>query len=866
MKSRALLKIFIFFLVFIFSYSAIADTAEQSLYNSALKSYVNKLLIRFGKSNIDRERFLIQQLRMINDEMKSRISGISNVRQSYFNRLDNLLSEVSALKGRLSAPGAQSLGVFVTDVENKIQKIIDSGIINYKKQKAIEDAVQLLYIAEEMIQLDPNARLENNPGFSKNLSKTKSKLKYSFGGKKESISESHQAPQNESTVFDVFKEWKKTELIKYQARWTDVQIIKRRMYNKGSAAQQEQMFKRELRNAAEAFNFGMYNLAERSFSEILRSYKLLGSMDDVLFYKGQSNYLLGRYHQAEKDFNDFSIEYPSSVYLSETYLNLMYISYHFERYAEVLSHYANVRSLLPASEPKMYKMTFMAAVTALKSQRFEKCIELAFEIPQTSYFYRESRFILAEAYAAINNFEESKNVFRALIVPQNIEPEFRFTVLLKLGYLSYETMDYYGALKYFDQIAGNFSEYDRVLIGYSWVLYKMELVKENTSERDFSSTQKYLEALLDNFYGSDYLLEARALYAYVMQLQEKVDAALDNYEYVFDAKEVKQFSDSLNYEYDLMSNAMKSATSLKNKALKKNNPSAFSRAYQTVKKLRGPLSQLSYMDMSSSGVAVKGEVSRLKKQLAELDQLKNKAEERGKSGLVKRIENMQLKIYRVVNSISVTRESSLGLNYFDEHPLARKESVVENNNRKIRNLRADTQKQREDLASRIAKLDFSIQDARVQKDYRKMIHLELSKERLSDLFKKLDFLDTHAYSTALMQTGIDLNHWSNYGAFGMTNVRFAIRNAKAQEIASFQNQIEQINDFLEIRKLNIQHKIAQIDDEITLMTRRVRKQERIREREELKRQFEESYFDTHDTELNYDPGTTQMPKLRDQEE
>ncbi len=865
MKSRTLLRSTLFIVLILFSNSFATGVTDQKLFDSALKSYVNDLVIRHGKSTMDRERFLVQQLRMINDEMKSRITGISDIRDNYFKRLDKLLSEVQALKQRLSGAGTGRLAVFASDVEQKIQDIIDSGKLNYKKQKAIEDAVQLLHVAEEMVQLDPNAHLESNPGFSDNLSKTQSKLQNTFGGVKKIRPAVKETPVTQATVYNIYKEWKKTELIKYQVRWTDVQILKRRLFKNGTSAQQEQMFKRELRQASEAFNYGMYRLAERSFSEILRSYKQLGNMDDVLFFKGQSNYLLGRYHQAEEDFNNFTIDYPSSQYLSEAYLNLMHISFHFNRYADVLASYDAMRSMLPAGDPKIYQMTFMASVAALKDNQFEKCIELSFEIPSSSTLYREARYILAEAYAGIGNYEESKKVFTTLINDRKMEPEFRFTILLKLGYLSYEEMDYYGALKYFDQIAGAFSEYDRVLIGYGWTLYKMELAKTKVSERNFSETQKYLEALLDNFYGSDYLLEARTLLAYTEQLQENVDAALEDFEYVFAARDVKLFSDSLNSEYDQLRSAMKSAKSLQNKALQKNNPAAFGKAYSIVKRLRRPLTRLGYMDMSASGVAVKSEVSRLNKQLAELASLKKKAEARGKKALVRRIEDMQLKIYRAVNSVSVTRQSSIGMNYFDAHPLARKESVVENNNKKITELRADTQKQRQDITSRLTALDFEIQNARAQKDYRKMVRLELSRERLADFAKKLDFLDTRVYASNPINTGINLEYWSNYSAFGMTNVRFSVRLKKAGQIASFQKQIEQINDFLEIRKRNIEHKIEQIDDEITLMTRRVRRQERIREREELKRQFEESYFDTHDTELNYDQGTTQPPKLRDEE-
>ena len=46
------------------------------------------------------------------------------------------------------------------------------------------------------------------------------------------------------------------------------------------------------------------------------------------------------------------------------------------------------------------------------------------------------------------------------------------------------------------------------------------------------------------------------------------------------------------------------------------------------------------------------------------------------------------------------------------------------------------------------------------------------------------------------------------------------------------------------------------------MTRKVRQQERLREREELNRKFEESYFDTHTTEVE---NTSDVPPEFDEE-
>jgi len=176
-------------------------------------------------------------------------------------------------------------------------------------------------------------------------------------------------------------------------------------------------------------------------------------------------------------------------------------------------------------------------------------------------------------------------------------------------------------------------------------------------------------------------------------------------------------------------------------------------------------------------------------------------------------------------------------------------------------MRDDARKQVLNIVQKIAQLDMEIQNARSRRDYKKMIQLELARDRFVDIKRKMDFVETQSYSFDIRESYVNLNRWSDYGAFGMANVNFAIRQMKAKQISYMHEQIGAINDFLEKRKQNISYQVKQIEDEITLMTRQVRKQERMREREEMERQFNESYFDTHDTELEYNPDTTDLPKI-----
>ena len=866
MKTRlySTFHIFLFLMFFlIFPLSAQDEGTGDVQFNAALKSYVKQLLVDFGKDAIHRERFLIQQIRMINDEIKSRVTNIAEIRQTYFERLQNRLAEVRALKQRLSSTGSLTLNSFIDELEKKIRQTINLGSIDFKRQKVIEDAIQLMYIAEEMIKIDPGARLEDDPKFSKDLNNTEIDFIQSFGDDNKMIRLSGKRARNVSaTIFDVYKEWKKTERIKYEVRWTDIQIIKNRLIKNAAPAERARMLKRELFHSGEMFNFGYYKAAEKLFEEILIRYEDTGIIDECLYYKAEANYLIGRYNKARDDFNKFVQQYPSSVFTASAYKRLMNIAYHFSEYDQVLNVFRSMRVVASSSDPQLEEATLLAAISGLKGGYYEETVSHAFEILTASEYYKQAQFILAEAYAGAHNFEESEKTFTSLLQISGLSPDFRFTILLKLGYLSYEMGNPYGAISYFDQIAGMYKRYDRVLIGYGWAYYKIEIEKGKGEKKDFTYAKKYLELLVDAFFGSDYYLEATTLLGYIYQMEQNTTAALGNYEYAFKSKDVKFLSDKLITERDKLQSVMKTADKLQKKALAVKNISAYHRADMMKKRLKKPLIELSYLDLSSTGVASTNEISRLKKQIIELDRLKKLAEEKGRKDLITRIEDMQLKIYRVVNSIPIRKRSKFGVNYFDEHPFARKESIIESGNSKILSMRKEVKTQREEIIKNIARLDVDIQNAKGRKDYKKMITLELSKERFEDLAKKLDYLESRAYSFDIKTSDINLNHWSDYGAFGMANVNFAIKNYKADRISYMQKQIDEINTVLIKRKENIEHKIELIENEITVMTRRVRKQERLREREELNRQFEETYFDTHKSEEEeYNPDTTQPPKF-----
>jgi TolA-binding protein len=825
-------------------------------FNKDLREYVNTLFKRYQGESIDNERFLVQQIRMVNAEMKERVGNVTKFRKKYFSRLETQLAEVRALKGRLAGMGSSTLNQFADQVEQQIKDAIDSGVIDYERQKAIEEAVQLLHIAEDMIQRDPGAKLNSNPKLMSGIAKTGKKLNQNVS------SAGYGAGGKSVSVYDLYKEWKLNDRIKYDLRWTDVQVLKNRMLKNATSIDRNRMLAREIKEAALAYNYGFYDLAERSFGEIIKRYKDLQSYDDLLFYKAKANYMLGRYNQAKEDYELLISKFSSlSLYTPAAYSQLVYIAYHFEKYKEALSIYETMKSQVSTTDPNLEFAGFIAIVSAYRSQMYEKVVEYALEMSPGSAYYNESRYVLAETYAAMGDLEQSITTFQQLI-KDGMDPDFRSTLYLKIAYLNYELGNYYNAIRNFDEIPGDYSRYDRVIMGYAWTYFSIEMDKDVDKQRDFSIAKEYLAKLLRNYYFSDYYLEANTLLGYIYQTEEKPDDALRRYEYSYDAKTRKLVSDKMNTELRQVKKAYRTADYLEKKALREKNISAYYKAKDIKKKLQKPLYKLTYTDISSAGLSSQKEVMRFKRQIDELERLKKLAHEQEDKAALKKIEILEEKIYYAVSLMPDDQPTTtFGLNYFDDQPLARKASVLESENESIKQMRLEAAKERQLLLKKLSQIEIQVKNAKARRDYKKVIGLEMQRDKYAELLKKTDFVETLAYSAEEKQSDINLYQWSDYGAFGMANVNFAIKQTKADQIAEMQKRIEEINNYFEKRKDAIKYQISLIENEITLMTRRVREQERIREREELKRQFEESYFDTHESESGDDGlDTTQPPE------
>ena len=253
MKFKTLLiTVFIYslFLGNLINVHAQNESDAEFVFKAELEKFVKSKITELGKEAIPKEKFLIQQMRMLNEEIRLRVSYTGEVRERYFDNLQLKLDEINNLKSRLNrVAGSSGLISFINELENRIEETIETGKIDFKRQKVFEDGIQLFYLAEEMVNLDPNARVEDSPELTKELRSSKQKFINEFGESSSKIFSGSKRSENQNaSIFELFKQWKLTNTYKYEVRWTDVQIVKNKLLRNSTSEQTNRMLKREISN------------------------------------------------------------------------------------------------------------------------------------------------------------------------------------------------------------------------------------------------------------------------------------------------------------------------------------------------------------------------------------------------------------------------------------------------------------------------------------------------------------------------------------------------------------------------------------------------------------------------------------------
>lgn len=813
----------------------------------ALEQYVQKLYLAEGVENIPQEKFLITLMRLTNREMQKRIVNHRAASDKYFKELYRQLDELGALKSRLEASSITELNSYIDELEARLKLTIRKGEVNYKKKKVFEDALQLLYVAEEMIKMD---QLQDKSNLNKKISRSKDKLLNAFG----EVGKVEAEPLGfKPTIFSLYQEWKKAESYKFTARLLDVKIARSNLIKSGTVQQIMRMFNNELRVAYGAFNYYDYDLADRLLEDLIETYSAAGVKDfeDVYFYWGECNFALMRLNRAQGIYLQLIRRYPASAYLAKTYSRLVEINHELDNPTAVLDYYAKYLNVASNTSEEYQDIQFIAALTLYQQTDFNRAIDLLLSFPQNSPYYYLAKYLVGTAYASGQNLEMATDVFTKLIQEKATPADIYSRSLYKLAIITYQQGAYLSAIEYLNMIPQNYPRYDKVLNVLAWSFFMFEKTRTDVpEERDFSQAKYFARQLVDTYYASEHRMEAESLLGYINQIEGSSGVALGLYRDVYQSKASKKKVDNFLEERDQLQQLYGQAKKMEEEALRKNNAKAYVKAADATTKLENNLYRLDMSEASPVGSAISNEIYGVINQLNRVLALKEKARAAGNKAAVAKADSLIIRLSAALDYVPQNYlQYASSYNLFDAYPIARKVSEYDFQKRKTRQLRQAISQEISGIDNRIAALQQQVEQEKLRGHYKAVVSLEQKISKLKEIRKKNDELYARTFKLNIGQPYPEFDQWGDFGAFGVIDVNFGQRSRLQRRMGDLSLLYNSVNKAVSKRRENVEDKLKKVEAEIRFMTMKARMAERVRQRAERERSFRESYFDKRTSEF-----------------
>ena len=816
-------------------------------FQAALVNYVEDLLTAYGEEALPKEKFLISLMRLVNNEMRGRIKNQRVAIEKYFNDLQNELDELKALKSRLKTAGISELNSYINELETRMRYTIKNGEVDYKKKKVFEDALQLLYVAEEMIKMD---QLREPGNLNKRISKSKDMLLNAFG----EVGEINDVKLDyEPTIFNLFDEWSKTELYKYNARLLDVKIARSNLLKSGTIETIQRMFNNQLKFAYTAFNYFEYDLCDRLLEDIVDIYSAVGVRDfeDIYYYWAESNFALQRFLRAQEIYHHLLEAYPNTVYLSRTYGRLIEVAYKLSQPQEAVKYYTKYQNVASPSDEEYYDIQFAAALSYYELADFNRAVEILLSFPQKNPYYYFSQYLVGTIYAAGQNYDLAYEVFENMANSESTPFDFYCRSLYKLSLISYERGGYFTAIQFASLIPETYSRYDRVLNVLAWSSFMVQQVSNAAPvDRDYAQAKYYAHRLLEEFYGSEHRMEAEGLLAYIYQLEEKPTLAINLYQNAYESKTKK--TDIVNYleEKDSLRILYDRAKTYEEKALRINDRNAYMKASTVADNLQNTIAELDLAETSPIGAAISREIMEIMDQVDEMTKLKARAKEEGNTLAVAKIDSMMLRMTAVLNMFpDKYLQTAVAYNWFDAYPVSQKVADYEIQTAKKKEMRENIISEMALIDSRMGKLQTEVERAKLKGDYSTVVSVEQKMQKLTEIRKRYDRLYAQASDLSPGEPYPEFNQWGDFGAFGIIDVNFGERDRLQRKMSDVSALYNSVMDRLAERREVVEDKMKKIEAEIRFMTMKARLQERQRLRAEREQSFRETYFDQRTSEF-----------------
>jgi hypothetical protein len=824
-------------LFFIINFTSFSQDKIVDPLETKLEEFFKSRRLRITAKEIQREKYIIELMQHISKEIGIRHPSYSYSGNAYYDNLERQLLDIDNLISRLSQSGGDDIVGFARELREKILKAVKSPEIDNKKEAFFKRSVQLLMLAEKAVASGNANQLQNNNSEFQEIFKKQIEEKRTLNSQESKV-----------TIFDIFYQWDSASLTKYLVTDGKLKYYQGKLKKTGTSAERSRMAKDLFERSLFAFNNGEYLLSSDLLENLLNTYDYVTSKDKINYYLGLSYFYSNQY-----DFSAISLEkiMNAPVFDHFTAVSLLKI-YIADKNVPAIKTLADRFPSISSEDNFMGDFYFEAGKFLFNENEFAKAGTLLASVPQKHPLYYDARY-----YYALSKFKtdvnEAKQLLNQLINVAELHPQLRGDCLLKLGYLSYESINYVDAIFWFNEIPESYDNYDAALISNAWCYYEIENLKKEDEIKNYNSAKHYVNRVLLGYKNSEHINEAKALLGYIKQKEDNIIGAEKEFKHIFESMTYKTLSDEFLRERDSLKHVKSNVEKLMITALEKKDRSSFKRLDDITYNIDKKLYKLKYMDFSSVSPTVNSDINVIQRQISEFERFREKAFVREDLELVERIDNNLLRLYTVLNKYKGNKKTSLfGFNYFQEQPLARKVSLLENMFKNYQGIVKNSQKEKEYIKVKISNLQEERETAKSKNDFNHLAKIDMLIYRLNDNLQKIDFIETYSKNQREIKTAANLDYWSNYGAYQLTNIQYMQQKKIDSENSNSRKILSKIDNILDDRNLILQEKIKSVEGTIMIMNRRVSKQRRIAEREQKKKFFETEFFDESTSEVNED--------------
>lgn len=656
--------------------------------------------------------------------------------------------------------------------------------------------------------------------------------------------------QSNPRTTQYIREWKAERIADIVTRLTEYQIIWKNFIKNSSVGQIDRMFNAQLNDALENYANNDHLVAEYQFVEILENFgHLVTDIVPVKFYIAESKLFRGAYDAALNYYLDVANDSEPTPYKVEALVRLMQYERDMGTSDNFLIYYDRVLENQNLAQGEILNYAhYLAAGKYFALGKFETVLDILSKIPDNSELKMPKQILTATTYINLNNYDRAMPIYEMFSDESNYpwsddkNTFIRNTALLNLGLIQYQKGKLYDALSTLDKVSPGFEKYDQVLIAQAWTYYRL---------RNYEPALEKAFYLLQNYIASDFTYEALVLAAQIDNALGDTENALNAFRYVIRAKGIMNQREEFDEQRALALIQLREIDRLEREAIDRKQIEI----YNQVSNIRDDYSAKLYPIEQKGEREVLllqdyyDEKVNLVQRWFELDDVIEWARRSDRMDIVEKAGKQRDRLITVMQNYQVESQVT-GSPFLIDFPLTAREASSMYRHKVWNSLFTDMQIEKMRVSNALKQIQDIQSQQKEEITIGQQVDLELLELEMNNIRDRLSEFNKTMQSEQADELKSNMDYWSEYSGFGVTDIIYQERENKLEEIDTISKNLVIVDDLFSKRRKIIEEQLIKYEQEIKEMEQQLLL--RKIEIEQLERQsyFQNSYFDEKESELD----------------